>query len=353
EELQSTNEELETSKEELQSANEELATLNDELRNRNHDLGELNSDLVNLLGSINIPIVMLGSDLRIRRLTPSADKAFNIIASDVGRPITDIRAKIEVPDLERMILQVIESLKPALREVQDTQECWHSLEIRPYRTVENRIDGVVLSLIDIDLQKRTAESQRRAREFSDAIVDTVRQPLLILDSNLRVLRANESFYETFQVDPKGAERKFRCQWGEDEQWNIPELQTLLDKVTALRAIAENRDFQIEHEFSGIGHKVMLLNARRVHEFQDSREPLILLSIEDITERTRTEADSRIHMEELDRSNRAMVGRELRMIELKKEVNESLRQQGEEARYPLEFERGEEESSGSPQPAKQP
>ncbi|MFZ0661288.1 MAG: CheR family methyltransferase [Acidobacteriaceae bacterium] len=345
EELQSTNEELETSKEELQSTNEELATLNDELRNRNHDLGELNSDLVNLLGSIDIPILMIGNDLRIRRLTPSADRVFNVLASDVGRPITDIRPKIEIPDLEEMILGVVESLTPATREVQDAHGCWYSLEIRPYRTIENKIDGAVLSLIDIDLQKHRAEMQERSREFSDSIVDTVRQPLLILDHNLRIVRANEAFYETFQANPAAAERNFRHQWG-NEEWNVPELQALLDKIFPAGAITETRNLDVEHAFPDIGHRVMRLNARRVHEISNGDEPMILLSIEDITERKQAEEAVRAHMEELDRSNRAMVGRELRMIELKKEVNEIRRQQGEPASYPLEF---EPDGEKSPQP----
>ena len=337
---------LRSANEEVLSANEEMTTLNDELRHRNNELGLLNSDLVNLLGSIDMPILMIGSDLRIRRLTPSANKVFHIIASDIGRPITDIRSKIDVADMEEAILHVIESLIPTIREVRNAQGQWYSLEMRPYRTVDNKIDGVVLALVDIDQQKRAAEMDKKAKAFSDGIVDTVRQPFLVLDSRLRVVRANEAFYQAFQADPEKTERKPVYELG-DGQWNVPELRRLLEEV--LPKSQEVRDLEVEREFEGIGRRTMLLSARRVNAFSDGHEALILLAIDDITERKRRGEEYREHMEEMDRSNRAMVDRELRMIGLKKEVNEMLQQKGEAARYPLGFERGEEEISGSPQP----
>ncbi|PYV42789.1 MAG: hypothetical protein DMG09_01755, partial [Acidobacteria bacterium] len=141
EELQSTNEELETAKEELQSTNEELNTVNEELENRNAELNQLNNDLHNLLTGLNIPIVVLGQDLRIRRFTASAERVFNLIRSDVGRPITDIKPNIEATDLERATLDVMDSLDTVEREVQDRQGFWYSMRIRPYRTADNKIDG--------------------------------------------------------------------------------------------------------------------------------------------------------------------------------------------------------------------
>ena len=108
--MQSTNEELETAKEELQSTNEELTTLNEELKRNNDELNSLNDDLTNLLRSVALPVVMLGRDLRIRRFTPAAQKLFKLIASDVGRAISDIKADIEVPDLEKLVREVIDNL---------------------------------------------------------------------------------------------------------------------------------------------------------------------------------------------------------------------------------------------------
>lgn len=181
EELQSTNEELETAKEELQSTNEELATVNDELENRNTELAQVNNDLTNLLSSVNIPIVMLGQDLRIRHFTPAAEKLLNFIGTDVGRPISDIKPNIEGADLETMVLDVIDSVTPKTVEVQDRGGRWHSLSIRPYKTHDNRIQGAVLAFIDVDesnigerLREALGSEERRlaaiVRDSNDAIV---------------------------------------------------------------------------------------------------------------------------------------------------------------------------------------
>jgi two-component system, chemotaxis family, CheB/CheR fusion protein len=148
EELQSTNEELETAKEELQSSNEELTTLNEELENRNQELGSANNDLVNLLASVDLPIVMLDSGLRIRRFNPSAQRVLNLIAGDIGRPIHDLKMTLVVKELEPMIVDVIENLEVRELEVRDRRGQSYLLRIRPYKTVDNKIEGAVLVLID-------------------------------------------------------------------------------------------------------------------------------------------------------------------------------------------------------------
>ncbi len=119
EELQSTNEELLTAKEELQSTNEELTTVNEEMHGRNAELVRTNNDMSNLLNSVNIPIVMLGNDLRIRRFTPQAEKVLNLRPTDIGRPIGDFKPKINVPDLELLFLDAIDNLTIKEREVED------------------------------------------------------------------------------------------------------------------------------------------------------------------------------------------------------------------------------------------
>jgi two-component system, chemotaxis family, CheB/CheR fusion protein len=161
EELQSTNEELLTSKEELQSTNEELNTVNEEMQGRNAELTQINNDLNNLLSSVNIPIVMLGNDLRIRRFTPQAEKVLNLLHTDVGRKITDFRVKINVPDLENLFIDVIDNLHIKEREVQDQEGRTYLMSIRPYRTVENRIDGAVMTLYDVTERKQSAEIRYR------------------------------------------------------------------------------------------------------------------------------------------------------------------------------------------------
>jgi two-component system CheB/CheR fusion protein len=163
EELQSTNEELQMAKEEAQSANEELATVNEELRHRNAELGRVNNDLMNLLSGVGIPIIMVSRDLCIRRFTPPAEKVFNLIPTDVGRPISDIKPNLHVEDLGSEIAKVIDTLTPLEREVQTHDRHWYSLRIRPYVTLDNKIDGASIVLLDIDSIRRNLEQLKQER----------------------------------------------------------------------------------------------------------------------------------------------------------------------------------------------
>ena len=158
EELQSTNEELETAKEELQSTNEEITTVNDELRTRMAELVRLNDDLNNVLGIIHVPLIIVDRDLRIRRFTAGAERLMNLIPSDVGRPIGDIRSNQDVPDLEQIIATVMHTLEPQEREVRDTDGRWFSVTVRPYATAEQTIDGAVIIYQDIETRHRHALS---------------------------------------------------------------------------------------------------------------------------------------------------------------------------------------------------
>ncbi len=153
EELQSTNEELQTAKEEAQSANEELTTVNEELRRRNAELAGVNEDLVSILSGVTIPIVMVGHDLRIRRFTPAAEKVFNLIPTDVGRPISDIKSNLNVSDLGGLVADVITTLRPYDALVTDREGHPYSLRARPYVTRENKVEGASVVLIDIEAIK--------------------------------------------------------------------------------------------------------------------------------------------------------------------------------------------------------
>jgi two-component system, chemotaxis family, CheB/CheR fusion protein len=150
EELQSTNEELQTSKEELESANEELHTVNEEMQHRNELLTQLNNDLVNLLNSVNMPMVMVGPDLSIRRFTPPAARVLGLAPTDVGRAITRLKLKVEVPDLEELMLDVIDEVRTRQLRVRNEDGQWSEIRLTPYRTTENRIEGVVLSVLGFD-----------------------------------------------------------------------------------------------------------------------------------------------------------------------------------------------------------
>ena len=154
EELQSTNEELDTAKEELQSTNEELNTVNDELHARNEELTRVNADLLNLLASVQIAIVIVARDLRVRRFTPMAEKKFNLIPSDIGRPLSQISTTLQCPELPTLITETIDTVSPVERTVQDNKGETYLLRIRPYKTPDNRIDGAVIALFDLDPAKR-------------------------------------------------------------------------------------------------------------------------------------------------------------------------------------------------------
>ena len=279
EELQSTNEELETAKEEIQATNEELNTTNEELRSRNSELHQVNNDLTNLLASINVPILMLTSDLRIRRFTPMAQRLFNFIPTDTGRPFSDIRANLNIPDLEPLILEVLDTLSVKELEVQTQGGHWYTLRIRPYRTTENQIDGVVLVLLDIDALKLSAATLEEARNYAEAIVETVQVPLIVLESDFRVNKANRAFYETFQVEQIETAKSLIFELG-NGQWNIPGLRSLLEGILSHNTILQN--FEVEHQFERIGQKTMLINGWRIRQAGEAER--ILLAIEDITDR---------------------------------------------------------------------
>ncbi len=284
EELQSTNEELETSQEELQATNEELHTINEELNSRNSELSQTDNDLQNLLSSSNISILMLDGGLKIRRFTIPAQRIFNLIPTDLGRPLSDIQPNLILPDFVSSIQETIDTLATKEQEVQDRTGYWYSLRMRPYRTLDNRIDGVVIGLVDINTLKRSAMLLEAARDYADAIVETVRQPLLVLSADLRIIRANRCFYTTFALSPDRAEQQsiFELEQG---VWDLPSLRSLLE--TILSSNTEFHDFEITQTLVGQPPRILLLNARKIIDERETQS--ILLAIEDITERRQAEA----------------------------------------------------------------
>ena len=253
EELQSTNEELETSREEIQAVNEEL-------NSKIEQLTEVNNDLVNFLNSSNVATIFLDDQFGIRRFTPSATAIMNLIPTDVGRPIEDMAQRFAGVDLTLDAKNVLQSLAVSRREVRSSDNHWFLLTCLPYRTTDNKIDGVVLTFNDVTALKQSEISMREARNFAQEIVDTVRESLLVLDSDLRVVSANRAFRQTFQLMPADVENKLIFDLG-NGQWNIPRLRELLRDLF-LKDTAFN-DLEIEHEFPATGPRHLLLNARRI------------------------------------------------------------------------------------------
>ncbi len=199
EELQSTNEQLETSQEEVDSANEELITINTELVHRNAELGRLNDDLSNLQASVNLPMLVLARDLRLRSFTPLAARLFNLAVTDIGQSIGGINRRLDCPGLEGLAAMVIDTVATHEREVRDRDGRWYLLRIQPYLTFDRKIDGAVVVLVSIDALKRSMLEAERALAYAQAMLRTARVPLLTLDGTLRVRAANDAFYKTFQL----------------------------------------------------------------------------------------------------------------------------------------------------------
>jgi len=280
EELQSTNEELSTTKEELQSANEELNTLNEELQTLNNELSVVNSDLGNLLTSVDVPFLMLDNEMRLRRFSIAATRLLKIESFDVGHPIRGLSGVIDLLELVPLAQTVIATLRSDDKEIQDQAGHWYSVSVRPYRTVDNRIDGVVIIFFDIDTLKRTLQSAEEARDYAEGLIETVREPLIVLDADLRISRATSAFYEVFRVSRAETEGRFLYDLG-NGQWNVPRLRELLGE--ALFRNQSFEDLEIEHTFTHIGRRRMRLNGKRISP-DGAQKRSVLLAIEDVTER---------------------------------------------------------------------
>ncbi len=287
EELQSTNEEMDTSREELQSVNEELSTVNTELSRKIEELSQANGDMNNLLAGTDVGTVFIDRELRIQRYTPAATAIVNLIPTDIGRPIAHLATNLmHYETLLQDARHVFDTLQPKEIEVQTDDERWYLMRILPYRTQENAIDGVVITFVNITALRavqellRVSQLTEQAHAFAESIVDTVREPLLVLDADLRVISVNDAFTDTFKVNRDESVGTMLYELG-NGQWNIPTLHTLLDELLPQRTTI--RDYEVTHTFEHIGPRVMLLNARELR-LVDGQQRMILLAIDDVTER---------------------------------------------------------------------
>ncbi|MDI1229257.1 MAG: chemotaxis protein CheB [bacterium] len=280
EELQSTNEELETAKEELQSVNEELTTVNEQLQHRNVELNQLNDDMSNLLESTDLPILVIGGDLKIRRVTPKADKVFKLTSNEKPRMVRSLQDEITIPNLEEELLKVIKSGRVVEHEVQTRDNHWWLLRIHPYHGDKGKMDAAVIVLFDIDDIRKVRQELHNARDYALSVIETVRDPLVVLDGDLRLQTANEAFYKMFDIDRKHAEKNLIYQTAKG-LFDKPELRHLLENV--LPEKGSLRDYEITMTFKDSRPSTLLLNARRII-YNDNRTQIFLLAIEDITER---------------------------------------------------------------------
>ena len=277
EELQSSNEELETSREELQSLNEETFMVNSELNAKVEQLSGTQNDIKNLLDIINTATMFLDHHLVIQRYTPSVVALYPLIPTDVGRSIGDITTHIEGIDLIPELQRVLDTLVPQEHEVHTVDGAWYLARIQPYRTVDNVIAGVLMTFTNVTDFKLTSIKlglAEKARILAEGIVDTVAEPLIVLDSDLKVVSASRSFYTHFRVkaDETVGRRLYDLGNG---QWDIPALRQLLENVLPSAQTIEG--YVVEHDFPGLGPRRMVLNARRIVTVTGQTE-LILLAM---------------------------------------------------------------------------
>ncbi|MBN2160325.1 MAG: PAS domain-containing protein [Spirochaetes bacterium] len=279
EELQSTIEELETSKEELQSTNEELFTVNSELQNKVEELSVVNNDINNLLASTEIGIMFLDGRLCIKRYNPEMTKIFNLIQSDIGRPISDITSNIIYDGLPGDAKAVLDTLARKNAEVQDRSGRWYAMSILPYRTLDNIIDGVVITFVDNTRMKTFEIDSENARALAESIVETMTQPLLILDSDLMVIKASRSYYEMFKILPDDIIGR-RLYDANSQAWDLPGLRKLLEEI--IPHDKKIRQYPVTYNFVAGERATLMLNACRIEQ-EGNRQALILLTIEVLPE----------------------------------------------------------------------
>lgn len=256
--------------------------------------GRLYNDVENVLAAVRIPILMVDHDLRIRRFTPAAEHWLNLRPSDIGRPVTDLRGVIALPQLGDLVRTTIDLLSVQNIDVQDQQGAWWSLSIRPYRTEEHRIEGAVLAFVDTNSLKRSLESAEQSKQYAEAVTETVREPLVVLGPDYRIARANAAFYEMFRISPVEAEGRpvYRLREG----WDIPQMHNLLKTVTET---SQPQEGEVECRLPGIGNKTFWFTGRRIITPESSGQA-ILLAIEDVTEQRRAEKALIRSNEELQR-----------------------------------------------------
>jgi two-component system, chemotaxis family, CheB/CheR fusion protein len=282
EELQSTNEELETSKEELQSLNEELTALNSQLSGTIEHQRATANDLRNTMDSSEIAMLFLDGDLKIRLFTPAASAMFNVIASDIGRPLADLARRINDPPLLADAGAVLVGNVSPNREVEADNRAWYTRRIVPYRNQDDLVEGVVITFTDISEGKAAERAIERTRSYSDSIINTIRQPLVVLDADLRVISASRSFYDAFAVGPDETVGR-RPEAVGDGRLDNAAVRDLLERLASGERVIE--EHQIDVDLPVRGARRLLANALEIRD-ESAGGRQVLVTIDDVTERAR-------------------------------------------------------------------
>ncbi|OFZ18122.1 MAG: hypothetical protein A2Z20_06140 [Bdellovibrionales bacterium RBG_16_40_8] len=316
-------EEYEVTKEELQSSNEELNTVNDELQNRNSDLIVLSSDLNNILNSIELAIVIIGNNRRIRRFTPKAEKIFNLNSSDIGRHLSDIKPNFEL-SLNDIATEVITSLALIEREIKTQSGHWMRLQIRPYKTIDNKIDGVVITLVDIVDLKEQIRGSQKAQDYLISVAEAVRHPLVILDNNSKLISANRAFWKDFNfLQNNNIDEDFFANFGlpNDVSQNLRlQVSNALIKNKEITDIEITINTQNNNNAQNTEQKKLLISARPIMWQGEMLDKLqehkaILISLEDITERNKLGLEKQLLAAIVTDANDAIISQDIRGVVL--------------------------------------
>ena len=246
-----------SSREELQSLNDELTARNSQLQETVEQQRAAACDLQNILNSTGVATLFLDADLRIRFFTPAVKSLFNVIASDVGRPLADFARRFEDDDLLPDARAVLATQAPVRREVRADDGGWFMRAMLPYRSDARGIEGVAITFADISEMKAAEREIEAARTYLDSIVATIRQPLVVLDKELRVISASGSFHRVFSIEP--ADVIGRCLPAAGAHLDVPALRDFLAAIQAEGATIN--DHEVELDLPGLGRRALLMSAR--------------------------------------------------------------------------------------------
>ena len=288
---------METSKEELQSLNEELTALNSQLHETVEQQRATSNDLQNILNSTDVATLFLDADLNIRFFTPAAKSLFNVIASDVGRPLADLTRRFEDCDLLPDARAVLASHVPIRREVKADDDSWFMRGMLPYRSEDGEVEGLVITFAGISEIKAAEREIEVARAYLDSIIATIRQPLVVLDEELRVISASSSFHRIFSVKPEDLIGRPLLAAG--DHLDVPALREFLASIQARGTTIT--DQEVEMELPGLGRRSFSMSARVLRE-EPSAKRKILVAIVDVTEVKREGKALELAKSEAERAN---------------------------------------------------
>jgi len=273
EELQSTNEELTTSKEEMQSMNEELQTVNGELQSKVNDLSEVNSDMKNLLNSTDIATLFLDKELNIRRYTLPATKIIKLIKSDIGRPFTDIVSDLIYPDLATDALEVLRTLVFVQNQIPTKDGRWFSIRIMPYRTFDDRIDGLLITFINTSDIKQAKEKSYESEQMNNLLLNSLSDVIIKLSTDCKILEFNSEAENLFGKNRKEAINQNFIQLFIPE----PEQKKVENDMNKLLDEARNGKFKMQIKAAGGNVPVVEWSVKVLLDSQKIASGLIIIA----------------------------------------------------------------------------